>query len=206
MHSQPVGSVTGTRTPLDTCHRESGETIELAKARLCKCDCHILRDTIICATLAGGTGQGLNQEAPTSPWARQERLRARKEPSAEGNVWFTERWRGKGENQAKCHKFRSSKEKEVCVSCGETLRGEEKLREDSAGWWDWGEGSCPLLLGIKTNSFNTPLGLAALLERPQHLARERSWDQRLGCTVLVKMQGSDRGKLQAAEKWQQSEL
>lgn len=58
-----------------------------------------------------------------------------------------------------------------------------------------GEASCPSLLGIKTNP-----SLPALLERPRHLAREGSWDQRLGYMVLVKMQGNDRAKLQAAEK------
>lgn len=117
--------------------------------------------------------------------------------------WFTESQRGKmGENRGKWPKFRSSKEKKVCVSCGEMLRGEEELGGDSAGWWGWEEGSCPLLLGITT----TP-SLPALLERPRHLAREGSWDQRLGCcTVLVQMQGNDRDKLQAAEKWQESEL
>lgn len=87
------------------------------------------------------------------------------------------------------------------MSCGEMLREEEKLRGHSAGWQDWGEGSCPSLLGIKTKP-SPP----ALLERPRHLARERSWCQKLGCTVLVKMQGNDRAKLQTAEKWQQSEL
>lgn len=90
--------------------------------------------------------------------------------------WFTESQRGKmGENRGKWPKFRSSKEKKVCVSCGEMLRGEEELGGDSAGWWGWEEGSCPLLLGITT----TP-SLPALLERPRHLAREGSWDQRLG--------------------------
>lgn len=88
------------------------------------------------------------------------------------------------------------------MSCGEMLRGEEKLRGNSAGWWDWREGSCPSLLGIKTSNPSLP----ALLERAQHLAREGRWDQRLGCTVLMKMQGNHRAKLQAAEKWQQSEL
>lgn len=60
------------------------------------------------------------------------------------------------------------------MSCGEMLKKEEKLKGDSAGWWDWGEGSCPSLLGIKTN-----LSPPALLERPRHTARGGSWGQRL---------------------------
>lgn len=58
--------------------------------------CHIMRDRIICATSAGGTGQGLSQEAPTSPQPQQERCRASEEPSAEGMGWFTDSQRGKG--------------------------------------------------------------------------------------------------------------
>lgn len=98
VHSQPVGSVTGTRIALDKCHRESGKTIELPKARLSKCLAH---------TLSHGEGQnhlchfrrrdreGLSQEALISPWPWQEKRRASEEPSAEGMGWFTESQRGK---------------------------------------------------------------------------------------------------------------
>lgn len=40
IYSQPVGSVTGMRTPLHKCHRKSGGTMELP--RVCKCLAHTL--------------------------------------------------------------------------------------------------------------------------------------------------------------------
>lgn len=70
VHSQPLGSVTGTRTSLDKCPRESGETTELPKARLCKCLAQALShhegQDHLCHLSRRNRRDRLSQEAPTS--------------------------------------------------------------------------------------------------------------------------------------------
>lgn len=81
------------------------------------------------------------------------------------------------------------------MSCGEMLRGEEELGGDSAGWWDWGEGSQP-----------TPAFQPSWNGPDTWPGRGAGIKGRDVVQVLVEMQGNIRAQLRAAEKWQESAL
>lgn len=85
MHSQPTRNAAATRAPLNKCHREAGETIELHNARLCQTPDsrhrRILRDKLVWQE---GEVQGLTVGAPMSPRPPQERRRASKQSPAGG--------------------------------------------------------------------------------------------------------------------------
>lgn len=117
MHSQPTRNVVAMRAPLNKCHRESGETIELHNARLCKMPdsrhYRILNGKLICARLARGRGTG------AAPWRLKQPCGHSKRGAEQASSLLQNVWGGSlraragktWENQAECHKFRNSKEK-----------------------------------------------------------------------------------------------